>query len=631
MRRRNSVTIEARCFTMIFKMVSMLPFLSLIVHISVSERIDRDTSVRINSDTFLLINPKQVPRLERTVRHFFSKMVEPIDKPIVFNSTSFGGNDLQQTIRTLCSCVRRRLMRFADECGLSNTVQRYTQSFDDEPLSEDWYSEMVLQGLYMARDLGNMINEIGSTIDRYFGGGNVTSLRKKQLSTRQDQSLQFLGVVHDAAEFSESLAECLLNLSNTKLHKSSASLIRSILDAIKQQTPEATFETLKSNARDVSYVSALRRRSKHKPLHVFICFTMSSNQRINYDDCMRDLERLDACLRGLKQRTKARRYDVDVESWTRAIQRLSDCKTDTDGNVKVSCQMIRRIPRKTERKTRYVFERMLDRKVARRPPLRRAIDDLGETLSRSEWGQRFVDELCRYVGIHVDGQERVQKASTRNAAVRHREMLEAMEVYRKGLLLKTMDAINRVHRSTIDFENFFAEGMKDTLKQAWQGHVKLLSSLMDWMSKLLELHVGQSSSGKGQSSSDASASLVDYVDEDSNSESLQEIAGSRSVALRNVDRSMNGLMESMNRLSKYRGTNNKSMLACIANNLLLVTILMETIGFVSSLYCLGQGNHELSSVEFEDERSRFRRSLLSLDYNGIVDLIPSAYLTDRIQ
>ncbi|CAL7938784.1 unnamed protein product [Xylocopa violacea] len=622
---------------MIFKMVSLLPFLSLIIHFSVSQRIDRDNFVPTNPDTFVLINPKQIPRLEKTVRHFFSRMVEPIDKSLQFNSTSSGARDLQLIIRTLCSCVRKRLMRFADECGLSNTVQRYRQSSDNDPLSEDWYSEMVLQGLYVVRDLGNMINEIGSIVDQYFGEGIMTLQKKKQLSTRQGDSFQFLGVVHDAAEFSENIARCLRNSSNTKLHKSSTNLSRSLLDMTRRQTPKATLEALKSTAKDVSYVSALKERSKRKPLHVFICFTMANNEGINYDDCVRDLQRLDACLHSLKQRTKERRYvDVDAETWTKAIERLSDCeiRTNADGSAEVSCKTTRRLPRKTGRRTRYVLERMLGGEVARRPPLRRAVDDLGETLSRSEWGQRFVDELCRYVGIYEDGQERLRKASKLvgkdgSAVGRRREVSEALKVYKKGLLLKTMDAISRVHRSTTNFETFFAEGMKDTLKEAWKGHVKLLSSLMDWMNKLLELHVGQSSSEKGQSSSDASASLADSsVDEDSNSESLQQLARSRSVTLRDVDSSMNGLMESMNRLSKYRGVNNKSMLSCIANNLLLVNVLMETIGFVSSLFCFGHGNHEQSSMEFDDERSRFRRSLLSLDYNEIVGLVPGYFLVE---
>ncbi|KAK1130867.1 hypothetical protein K0M31_017171 [Melipona bicolor] len=81
-----------------------------------------------------------------------------------------------------------------------------------------------------------------------------------------------------------------------------------------------------------------------------------------------------------------------------------------------------------------------------------------------------------------------------------------------------------MHHSAIDFEKFFAEGMKDTLTEAWQSHVRILSSLMDWMTKLLELHNGGSFSGKEPSSSDASTSQVEWnSDENSNSENTQEL------------------------------------------------------------------------------------------------------------
>lgn len=95
-------------------------------------------------------------------------------------------------------------------------------------------------------------------------------------------------------------------------------------------------------------------------------------------------------------------------------------------------------------------------------------------------------------------------------------------------MVRTFGAINKMHRSAVDFEKFFAEGMRDTFKEAWQSHVKVLSSLMDWMTKLLELHSGGSSSGKeprssDTSSSDTSTSQVEWnSDEDLDSENIRE-------------------------------------------------------------------------------------------------------------
>ena len=125
--------------------------------------------------------------------------------------------------------------------------------------------------------------------------------------------------------------------------------------------------------------------------------------------------------------------------------------------------------------------------------------------SRIEFGKKLLNEL--FIVCH-----------------RHGEISNALKLYKKGALARTFGAINKVHHSAIDFEKFFAEGMKDTLTEAWQSHVRILSSLMDWMTKLLELHNGGRFSGKEPSSSDTSTSQVEWnSDESSNSESMQEL------------------------------------------------------------------------------------------------------------
>lgn len=107
---------------------------------------------------------------------------------------------------------------------------------------------------------------------------------------------------------------------------------------------------------------------------------------------------------------------------------------------------------------------------------------------------------------------------------RHGEISKALNLYKKGALARTFGAIRKMHHSAVDFEKFFAEGMKNTLTEAWQSHVRILSSLMDWMTKLLELHNGGRFSGKEPSSSDTSTSQVEWnSDENSNSESMQEL------------------------------------------------------------------------------------------------------------
>lgn len=122
----------------------------------------------------MLVNPNQVRRLERTIRNFFSKIAEPIDKPIVLRSTSSDSYGLLSTIRKVCESIRKKLMQFANDCGLINTVQRYEKRSSQDPLSDDWFSELLLQSIYVIRDLGNMINEIKSSTGLYLGEGNTT-------------------------------------------------------------------------------------------------------------------------------------------------------------------------------------------------------------------------------------------------------------------------------------------------------------------------------------------------------------------------------------------------------------------------------------------------------------------------
>jgi len=80
------------------------------------------------------------------------------------------------------------------------------------------------------------------------------------------------------------------------------------------------------------------------------------------------------------------------------------------------------------------------------------------------------------------------------------------------------------------------------------------------------------------------------------------------------------LMRSMNHISKMRSRNNRSTLACLANNLLLVTIFMETISFVSTLFCLGEHKDESNVEELAEEwdsPGRESRSLFFKDFAKI--------------
>lgn len=76
-------------------------------------------------------------------------------------------------------------------------------------------------------------------------------------------------------------------------------------------------------------------------------------------------------------------------------------------------------------------------------------------------------------------------------------------------------------------------------------------------------------------------------------------------------------MQSMNRVSNVRSRNSKSTLACLANNLLLVTMFMETVSFVSTLFCLEKPKYEFEPEESKENwisPERDRRAIFFTDF-----------------
>lgn len=61
------------------------------------------------------------------------------------------------------------------------------------------------------------------------------------------------------------------------------------------------------------------------------------------------------------------------------------------------------------------------------------------------------------------------------------------------------------------------------------------------------------------------------------------------------------LMRFMNYVNRVQNRNSKNTLANLANNLLLVTMFMETISFISTLFCLGEHKDESNFEELEGE------------------------------
>ncbi|XP_076249193.1 uncharacterized protein LOC143188681 [Calliopsis andreniformis] len=619
--------------------------LSLSTHHSKNDSIVSPVNLQRSSNSFVLVNPNQVQHLEKTLRRFLFKMAEPVKGPIILRVSSSNSNDLQLTIREVSKSIRKRLMQFAEDCNLTTTVQRYKQNSEDTPQSEDWFSEILLQGMYMLHDLGNMIDEVKEEICSYFDKPNVSlQVSKFQHLRRPANDFQFLGIIYDTTEFGERLAQCLLQLGNKRKHKASFDINRAIFNLTKHP-PTVAVNIFKSNMKS-SFHNYPKTRGGYRSWHAFLCFSLVQEQGIRYDECIRDVQRLEACLHSMKQQAGKKKNELEVKPWMKAIQRLSDCKIREDkrGKVQIVCKNSRKMPRDAKRKISYILERTLNRKISKKSPLQRAATDLGYTLSKSDWGQAIVDELCQYFMIYEDGMRKLRGLSSvagknEKAYRRYKEVVKSLEVYKKGIFLETFGTISKMHRSAVDFEKYLVNGIKVILNETWQSHVKILSCMMDWMIKLLELYAGvEESSGNGQQSPDNTEvseevddnEMSDFED-DSESNSMETaIARSQTDLKQKVDIAMYNLMESMNHVIRHRSTNDKSMLACLANNLLLVTMFMEAMGFVSTLFSWGQPTREEVLLNPNAERNRSRRSLQFLDYQDNIDLVPEDYLLLKI-
>lgn len=189
--------------------------------------------------------------------------------------------------------------------------------------------------------------------------------------------------------------------------KGSFDLNRAVLNLTKYP-PNAALKIFRSNIGSTPLNTSSR--GARKSWHAVLCLSMIKEEGIRYNDCIRDLRHLDTCLRSLKQRS-GQRSNVAAEPWTKAIQRLSDCKIEKDkqGKVQVTCKPSRRTQGNVKQKMRYMFQRILGKRLPKRSPLNRAANDLGDAMSKSDWGRKLVDELCQCFTIYEDGNRKLQR------------------------------------------------------------------------------------------------------------------------------------------------------------------------------------------------------------------------------
>lgn len=72
-----------------------------------------------------------------------------------------------------------------------------------------------------------------------------------------------------------------------------------------------------------------------------------------------------------------------------------------------------------------------------------------------------------------------------NFLFRYKKISVSLDLYKKGILKKTMFAINNFHRSTLAMQKFLVQDIRNSFKESWR--TEILVCLSKWMTKLLEL------------------------------------------------------------------------------------------------------------------------------------------------
>lgn len=127
-----------------------------------------------DSTSFVLINPKQIQDAETTIEHFLTRLTGPIGHPIRLRISSSNGDNLQNTISEISKIIRTKIIRFMRASGLTTSVRQFEQTSWNSTISENWFTESLVQGSLLLCDLVRIGEEVWFTIDRYFNRYNVT-------------------------------------------------------------------------------------------------------------------------------------------------------------------------------------------------------------------------------------------------------------------------------------------------------------------------------------------------------------------------------------------------------------------------------------------------------------------------
>ncbi|XP_018313595.1 uncharacterized protein [Mycetomoellerius zeteki] len=569
-----------------------------------------------NIVSFVLVNPKQIQHAKIIIKHFLARLTGSFAQPITLRLSSSDGGSLASTISEISKIIRAKIMEFAQISGLTASIREYKQILWNSTISKNWFTESLVQGSLLLYDLIGIGEEIGFAINHYFKTYNMTLYEDKDLSLcKKTKSFKFFSTINDAASFSEKLFECLLPVTNRRNPTSSFNLDRALVNLAKD-SPDNTVKLFKFRLDQAFIRSAPSNGTTSEQLHMLLCHSLV--EKISYYSvCIKELRRFMTCMSSSRDQDSYEaigHHRFLIKPWLTVIENLSGCKINI-GNASINCQFYRRLPKSTTQQVKYIYEKILDQRISRRSPLYRIANKLGNILSRNEWGRQLTYDVCQYFAIFQEGHRKLNTlsknaAKDKRVAMRYKKLSVSLNIYKNGVLRETILAIRNFHRFVLKMQQFLIHGIRSSFKELWQNHYNILSCLSKWMMKLLELFgCANLSDTDIETSTSTDISLVNITDSDSVSEEeLDENNqmrylvkySKRDQIRKEADNIFGKLMRLMNHVSKVRSRNHRSTLACLANNLLLVTMFMETISFVSTLFCLGEHKDESNLEEMTE-------------------------------
>jgi len=212
-------------------------------------------------------------------------------------------------------------------------------------------------------------------------------------------------------------------------------LVRIFADLTKDSSNN-TVRLFKSSLNRAFSYSTPDNGTNDKQLYALLCHSIV--ERANqYGDCIKELRRLAACISLSKQDSNGVITYYALPLWLSNIKDLSGCKVDVANNtIHINCN--RKLPRTTVQQVRYIYEKILDRRMSERSPFYRVANELGNVLSKSTWGRQLTYDVCQCFAIYEEGRRRLNtllKDATKNKKMAIRLIIFYNNLYSKSITI----------------------------------------------------------------------------------------------------------------------------------------------------------------------------------------------------